>query len=195
MYKNFGKRFFDIILAAAGLIILSPLFIFLTLLLSVSNDGQPFFLQSRPGLNGEPFVIIKFKTMRDIKDANENYLADQRRITKFGKFMRTTSLDEIPQLWNVLLGEMSLVGPRPLLTEYLSLYNPHQIRRHEVKPGITGWAQVNGRNAISWEEKFDYDLFYVDHMSFLFDLKILLRTVKKLIYRNHDNFLTEKFTG
>jgi len=195
MYKNFGKRFFDIILAAAGLIILSPLFIFLTLLLSVSNDGQPFFLQSRPGLNGEPFVIIKFKTMRDIKDANENYLADQRRITKFGKFMRTTSLDEIPQLWNVLLGEMSLVGPRPLLTEYLSLYNPHQIRRHEVKPGITGWAQVNGRNAISWEEKFDYDLFYVDHMSFLFDLKILLRTVQKLIYRNHDNFLTEKFTG
>ena len=195
MYKNFGKRFFDIILAAAGLIILSPLFIFLTLLLSVSNDGQPFFLQSRPGLNGEPFVIIKFKTMRDIKDANENYLADQRRITKFGKFMRTTSLDEIPQLWNVLLGEMSLVGPRPLLTEYLSLYNPHQIRRHEVRPGITGWAQVNGRNAISWEEKFDYDLFYVGHMSFLFDLKILLRTVKKLIYRNHDNFLTEKFTG
>jgi len=195
MYKNFGKRFFDIILAAAGLIILSPLFIFLTLLLSVSNDGQPFFLQSRPGLNGEPFVIIKFKTMRDIKDANENYLADQRRITKFGKFMRTTSLDEIPQLWNVLLGEMSLVGPRPLLTEYLSLYNPQQIRRHEVRPGITGWAQVNGRNAISWEEKFDYDLFYVDHMSFLFDLKILLRTVQKLIYRNHDNFLTEKFTG
>ena len=195
MYKNFGKRFFDIILAAAGLIILSPLFIFLTLLLSVSNDGQPFFLQSRPGLNGEPFVIIKFKTMRDIKDANENYLAEQRRITKYGKFMRTTSLDEIPQLWNVLLGEMSLVGPRPLLTEYLSLYNPHQIRRHEVKPGITGWAQVNGRNAISWEEKFDYDLFYVDHMSFLFDLKILLRTVQKLIYRNHDNFLTEKFTG
>ena len=109
--------------------------------------------------------------------------------------MRTTSLDEIPQLWNVLLGEMSLVGPRPLLIEYLSLYNPHQIRRHEVKPGITGWAQVNGRNAISWEEKFDYDLFYVDHMSFLFDLKILLRTVQKLIYRNHNNFLTEKFTG
>jgi len=195
MYKNFGKRFFDIILAAAGLIILSPLFIFLTLLLSVSNDGQPFFLQSRPGLNGEPFVIIKFKTMRDIKDANENYLAEQRRITKYGKFMRTTSLDEIPQLWNVLLGEMSLVGPRPLLTEYLSLYNPQQIRRHEAKPGITGWAQVNGRNAISWEEKFDYDLFYVGHMSFLFDLKILLRTVQKLIYRNHDNFLTEKFTG
>jgi undecaprenyl phosphate N,N'-diacetylbacillosamine 1-phosphate transferase len=171
MYKNFGKRFFDIILAAAGLIILSPLFIFLTLLLSASNDGQPFFLQSRPGLNGEPFVILKFKTMRDVKDANENYLADQRRITKYGKFMRTTSLDEIPQLWNVLLGEMSLVGPRPLLTEYLSLYNPQQIRRHEVRTGITGWAQVNGRNAISWEEKFDYDLFYVDHMSFLFDLK------------------------
>lgn len=195
MYKNFGKRFFDIILAAAGLIILSPLFIFLTLLLSVSNDGQPFFLQSRPGLNGEPFVIIKFKTMRDIKDANTKNLGDQRRITKFGKIMRTTSLDEIPQLWNVLLGEMSLVGPRPLLTEYLSLYNPQQIRRHEVRPGITGWAQVNGRNAISWEEKFDYDLFYVDHMSFLFDLKILLRTVKKLIYRNHDNFLTEKFIG
>ena len=195
MYKNFGKRFFDIILAAAGLIILSPLFIFLTLLLSVSNDGQPFFLQSRPGMNEESFVIIKFKTMRDIKDENTKNLAEERRITKFGKFMRTTSLDEIPQLWNVLLGHMSLVGPRPLLTEYLSLYNPHQIRRHEVRPGITGWAQVNGRNAISWEEKFDYDLFYVDHMSFLFDLKILLRTVQKLIYRNHDNFLTEKFTS
>jgi undecaprenyl phosphate N,N'-diacetylbacillosamine 1-phosphate transferase len=195
MYKSFGKRFFDIMLAAAGLVILSPLFIFLTLLLSVSNAGQPFFLQSRPGLNGEPFVIIKFKTMRDIKDANENYSADQKRITRLGKFMRNTSLDEIPQLWNVLLGQMSLVGPRPLLTEYLSLYNPQQIRRHEVRPGITGWAQVNGRNAISWEEKFDYDLFYVNHMSFLFDLKILLRTVQKLIYRNHDNFLTEKFTG
>jgi undecaprenyl phosphate N,N'-diacetylbacillosamine 1-phosphate transferase len=195
MYKSFGKRFFDIMLAAAGLVILSPLFIFLTLLLSVSNAGQPFFLQSRPGLNGEPFVIIKFKTMRDVKDENENYFADQKRITRLGKFMRNTSLDEIPQLWNVLLGQMSLVGPRPLLTEYLSLYNPQQIRRHEVRPGITGWAQVNGRNAISWEEKFDYDLFYVNHMSFLFDLKILLRTVQKLIYRNHDNFLTEKFTG
>jgi undecaprenyl phosphate N,N'-diacetylbacillosamine 1-phosphate transferase len=195
MYKTFGKRFFDIILAAAGLIILSPLFTFLTLLLFFSTGGQPFFLQSRPGLNCKPFVIIKFKTMRDIKDVSENYLADQRRITRLGKFMRSTSLDEIPQLWNVLLGEMSLVGPRPLLTEYLALYNSHQIRRQEVRPGISGWAQVNGRNAISWEEKFNYDLFYVDHMSFLFDLKILLRTVQKLIYRNHDNFLTEKFTG
>jgi undecaprenyl phosphate N,N'-diacetylbacillosamine 1-phosphate transferase len=195
MYKSFGKRFFDIMLAAAGLVILSPLFIFLTLLLSVSNAGQPFFLQSRPGLNGEPFIIIKFKTMQNVKDENENYFADQKRITRLGKFMRNTSLDEIPQLWNVLLGQMSLVGPRPLLTEYLTLYNSQQIRRQEVRPGITGWAQVNGRNAISWEEKFDYDLFYVNHMSFLFDLKILLRTVQKLIYRNHDNFLTEKFTG
>lgn len=196
MYKSFGKRFFDIISAAAGLIILSPLFIFLTLLLCFLNKGKPFFLQLRPGLFCKIFVIVKFKTMTD---SSENQISDNNRITSIGKFLRRTSLDEIPQLWNVLKGDMSLVGPRPLLTEYLSIYNQTQIRRQEVKPGITGWAQINGRNEISWEEKFEYDLYYVDNLSLNLDLKIFLITLKKLIFQRNRTFysdkMMEKFTG
>lgn len=196
MYKSFGKRFFDIISAAAGLIILSPLFLFLTLFLCFLNKGKPFFFQSRPGLFCKIFVIVKFKTMLD---GNEKCLSDNERITSMGKFLRRTSLDEIPQLWNVLKGDMSLVGPRPLLIEYLSRYDQIQIRRHDVKPGITGWAQINGRNEISWEEKFEYDLYYVDNLSLNLDLKIFLITLKKLIMRSNRKFysnkIVEKFTG
>ncbi|MEO6686983.1 MAG: sugar transferase [Dyadobacter sp.] len=199
MYKSFGKRFFDIISAAAGLIILSPLFVYLILILCFFNKGKPFFFQHRPGLFGKSFVIVKFKTMVDISHGENKYVSDNEKVTSFGKFLRHTSLDEIPQLWNVLKGDMSLVGPRPLLTEYLSRYDQNQLRRHQVKPGITGWAQVNGRNEISWEEKFNYDLYYVDHLSFLFDLKILWTTSKKLLFRKNDAFnsnkIMEEFTG
>ncbi|MCF0057785.1 sugar transferase [Dyadobacter sp. CY356] len=196
MYKSFGKRFFDIISAAAGLIILSPLFLFLKLLLFFLNKGKPFFFQPRPGLFCKIFVIVKFKTMTD---SNENPISDNDRITPIGKFLRRTSLDEIPQLWNVLKGDMSLVGPRPLLTEYLTGYDQNQLRRHNVKPGITGWAQINGRNEISWEEKFSLDLYYVDNLSFNLDLKILLITLKKLFLQRNRTFysdkMMEKFTG
>lgn len=199
MYKSFGKRFFDIISAAAGLIILSPLFIFLIILLLFLNKGKPFFFQLRPGLFCKIFVIVKFKTMLDEIHGHENHLIDNERITSFGKFLRRTSLDEIPQLWNVLKGDMSLVGPRPLLTEYLSQYDQNQLRRHDVKPGITGWAQINGRNEISWEEKFNYDLYYVDNLSFKLDLQIILITLKKLIFQRNRIFYSdktmEKFTG
>lgn len=199
MYKSFGKRFFDIISAAAGLIILSPLFIFLTILLSFLNKGKPFFFQLRPGLFCKIFTIVKFKTMLDESHVNENHSLDNGRITSIGKFLRRTSLDEIPQLWNVLKGDMSLVGPRPLLTEYLSKYDQNQLRRHNVKPGITGWAQVNGRNEIAWEEKFRCDLYYVDSLSFLFDLKIISITIRNLIFRKNHTFysnkMMEEFTG
>lgn len=199
MYKSFGKRFFDIISAAMGLIILSPLFLFLTLLLFFSNKGKPFFFQSRPGLFCKIFVIVKFKTMLDTSDSSMDQLPDQNRITRVGKFLRRTSLDEIPQLWNVLKGDMSLVGPRPLLIEYLTRYDQNQLLRHNVKPGITGWAQINGRNEISWEEKFKYDLYYVDNLSLQLDLKILLKTVQGPIFHKKHNFysnkMAEKFTG
>lgn len=148
--------------------------------LIIANHGKPFFFQRRPGKNERIFSIIKFKTMNDKKDADANLLPDAQRLTKIGSFVRRTSLDEIPQLINVLKGDMSLIGPWPLLPQYLALYNAHQKRRHEVKPGITGWAQVNGRNAISWQQKFDYDVWYVDHLSFQVDLKILLLTIKKV---------------
>ncbi|MBE9465653.1 sugar transferase [Dyadobacter subterraneus] len=199
MYKSFGKRFFDIISVATGLIILSPLFLFLTLLLCFFNKGKPFFFQSRPGLFCKIFMIVKFKTMLDSNDPSMDQLPDQDRITRVGKFLRRTSLDEIPQLWNVLKGEMSLVGPRPLLIEYLSGYDQNQLRRHDVKPGITGWAQINGRNEISWEEKFKYDLYYVDNLSLKLDSKIFLITLIKLISRRNRTFysnkMMEKFTG
>ncbi|WP_159469082.1 sugar transferase [Dyadobacter sp. 3J3] len=199
MYERFGKRFFDIISAAAGLIILSPLFVFLILILCLVNKGKPFFFQSRPGLFCKIFVIIKFKTMLDLNDSSIDELPDQDRITSIGKLLRRTSLDEIPQLWNVLKGDMSLVGPRPLLIEYLSRYDQNQLRRHDVKPGITGWAQVNGRNEISWQEKFKYDLYYVDNPSLLLDLQIIITTIQNLIFRKkHDfysNKIMEEFTG
>ena len=166
-----------------GLLVLSPIFILTTIALAIANDGKPFFFQKRPGQKSRVFSIIKFKTMNDDTDAFGSLLPDSQRLTKVGAIVRKTSLDEIPQLLNVLKGDMSLVGPRPLLTQYLPLYNDFQRRRHEVKPGITGWAQVNGRNAISWEEKFELDVWYVDNCSFALDMKILWLTVVKVFKR------------
>lgn len=180
MYRNFLKRLFDLTASVIGLIILSPVFLVVTGALFIANQGKPFFFQKRPGINGRIFSIIKFKTMNDRSDRQGNLLSDAERLTPAGAFVRKTSLDEIPQLINVIKGEMSLIGPRPLLPEYLNLYNDFQRRRNEVRPGITGWAQVNGRNAISWEKKFEYDVWYVDHISFALDVKILLLTVKKV---------------
>lgn len=180
MYKYFFKRIFDFFAALFGLLLLSPLFIIVTIGLYFANHGKPFFFQARPGKNGKIFKIIKFKTMNDKKDAAGNLLPDADRLTAIGAFVRKTSLDEIPQLINVLKGDMSLIGPRPLLPQYLPLYSPTQARRHEVRPGITGWAQVNGRNAISWDKKFELDVWYVDHVSFATDLKVFLTTFKKV---------------
>lgn len=193
MYRHILKPIIDFVLAASALILLSPVFLIVTILLTLSNKGSAFFLQRRPGRNGEIFNIIKFKTMTDQRDANGVLLPDHQRITLPGKIVRKTSLDEIPQLINVLKGEMSLIGPRPLLPEYLALYTPEQNRRHCVKPGITGLAQVNGRNAISWEEKFKYDIEYVDTISPLLDAKIILSTIDKVLRRknvNADNEMT-----
>ena len=181
MYKNFIKPVIDFVLALVGFLFLSPVFVLVTIGLFFANDGKPFFFQLRPGKNGKIFKIIKFKTMTDKKDENGNLLPDADRLTKIGSFVRKTSLDEIPQLLNVIKGDMSLVGPRPLLPKYLELYNDFQRRRNEVKPGITGWAQVNGRNSISWEKKFEYDVWYVDNLSFLLDIKILIMTVLKVV--------------
>ena len=181
MYKSLVKPFFDFLISLIGLVLSSPIFLLITLLLFIANDGKPFFFQLRPGKNGKIFKIIKFKTMNDRKDSEGKLLKDSERLTKIGNFVRKTSLDEIPQLINVLKGDMSLIGPRPLLTNYLHLYNEFQNRRHEVKPGITGWAQVNGRNAISWYKKFEYDVWYVDHISFTLDIKIFLKTILKVI--------------
>ena len=180
MYKTVFKRVFDFLVALLGLVLLSPIFFIVTIGLYFANQGKPFFFQSRPGKNGKIFKIVKFKTMNDRKDANGNLLSDAERLTKIGSIVRKTSLDEIPQLINVIKGDMSLIGPRPLLPQYLSLYSDFQNRRHEVKPGITGWAQVNGRNAISWDKKFKYDVWYVDHVSFLVDVKILFKTFLKV---------------
>ena len=181
MYKTTIKPNLDFLAALIGLILLSPIFIIVTLLLAIANEGKPFFFQTRPGENERLFSIIKFKTMNDKKDKNDNLLPDAERLTAVGKFVRKTSLDEIPQLLNVLKGDMSLVGPRPLLPEYLPLYTLEQKRRHEVKPGITGWAQVNGRNALSWSDKFKRDVEYVEQQSFVLDCKILFLTLKKVL--------------
>lgn len=183
MYKGFFKRILDFSAALIGLLVLSPIFVIVLLGLCMANQGKPFFFQQRPGKNAKIFKIIKFKTMNDKKDAQGNLLPDAERLTRVGAFVRKTSLDEIPQLINVLKGDMSLIGPRPLLVQYLPLYNAHQARRHEVRPGITGWAQVNGRNAISWPQKFDYDVWYVDNISFGLDLKIFFLTIKKVFVR------------
>lgn len=193
------KRLFDIVASAAGLIILSPVLLVLAYLIR-KNLGSPiFFTQTRPGKDGKPFEMVKFRSMRDAFDADGNPLPDSERLTPFGKKLRATSLDELPELWNVLKGDMSLVGPRPLLMKYLPLYNDFQYRRHEMKPGITGWAQVNGRNAISWDEKFAYDVWYVDNQSFWLDTKILLLTVKKVFVREGinagDDVTMPTFTG
>lgn len=183
MYKLFFKRLIDFFAAVFGLLLLSPILIIVMICLFVANDGHPFFFQPRPGKGGRIFKIIKFKTMNDKKDATGNLLSDAERLTPIGSFVRKTSLDEIPQLINVLKGDMSLIGPRPLLVQYLPLYNEYQARRHEARPGITGWAQVNGRNAISWKQKFDYDVWYVDNMSLGLDLKIFFLTIKKVFVR------------
>jgi lipopolysaccharide/colanic/teichoic acid biosynthesis glycosyltransferase len=187
MYNSFFKRFQDFIIALLGLVILSPLFVLVTIGLFISNNGIPFFIQKRPGKNEKIFSIIKFKTMNDKKDNEGNLLSDEQRLTKIGSFVRKTSIDEIPQLFNVLKGEMSLIGPRPLLPEYLPLYNELQNRRHEVKPGITGWAQVNGRNSISWQQKFEFDCWYVDNISFKLDMKIVVMTIKKIVIKEGIN--------
>lgn len=179
MYQKFFKRFFDIVLASFILLIISPVMVLVIFCLLVIYRRQLFFRQPRTGRNHQTFQIFKFKTMNDRKDEKGILLPDEKRLTSTGRFLRKTSLDEIPQLLNVLKGEMSLSGPRPLLTEYLPLYNKDQIRRHEVRPGITGWAQVNGRNAISWEEKFKYDVWYVDNLSFWLDVKIIFLTILK----------------
>lgn len=180
MYRNLIKPTLDRLTALVAFLILSPVFVTVMMLLSLVNNGKPFFTQLRPGKNGNIFKIIKFKTMNDKKDAKGNLLSDSKRLTKVGAIVRKTSLDEIPQLLNVIKGDMSMVGPRPLLPQYLDLYSTEQARRHDVKPGITGWAQVNGRNAISWQEKFKLDVWYVDNQSVQLDVKILFKTIKKV---------------
>lgn len=181
--SKFFKRLFDIIASASGLIILSPVFLILAYLIRKNLGAPVFFTQERPGKDGKPFKMIKFRSMRDAVDKDGNPLPDSERLTPFGKKLRAASLDELPELWNVLKGDMSLVGPRPLLMSYLPLYNDLQFRRHEMKPGVTGWAQVNGRNAISWDEKFAYDIWYIDHFSLWFDMKILFLTIKKVFIK------------
>lgn len=181
MYKNFFKPLLDFVLSFLGLIISSPIFLIVFIALLLANKGKVFFLQKRPGKNEEIFKIIKFRTMNEKKDAHGNLLPDEERLTSIGKLVRKTSLDEIPQLINVLLGNMSLIGPRPLLPEYLPLYNDVQKKRHLIKPGITGWAQINGRNAVEWEKKFMFDVWYVENLSFLLDLQIMFLTLKKVL--------------
>lgn len=199
MYSKYLKPSLDFSIAGFSLVLLSPVFVVITAMLTVSNRGSAFFLQKRPGKNGKLFYIIKFKTMNDKKCKNGILLDDYHRLTFFGKMVRKTSLDEIPQLINVLKGEMSLVGPRPLLPEYLQHYSEEQKKRHFVKPGITGWAQVNGRNALSWEEKFHYDVEYVESISPRLDAKIILITIEKVVRRhgvNANNYMTmEPFKG
>jgi undecaprenyl phosphate N,N'-diacetylbacillosamine 1-phosphate transferase len=199
MYRSVIKPIGDFLAAFIILILASPFLLVIILMLMYANKGDVFFTQPRPGKNSKIFKLIKFKTMRDAFDENGNPLPDKDRVTKIGKFIRSASLDELPQLFNVLKGDMSIVGPRPLLVKYLPLYNEFQARRHEVKPGITGWAQVNGRNAISWQQKFEYDVWYVDHISLSLDIRILFKTIKKVVVREGINSSQEKtmtsFTG
>lgn len=184
MYKLFFKRLIDFILVLCVLLVIWPILLVITIWLYFANKGAGvFFTQDRPGKNGRIFRVIKYKTMTDERDAEGNLLPDAERLTKIGRFVRSTSIDELPQLFNVLKGDMALIGPRPLLPQYLPLYSPEQARRHEVRPGITGWAQINGRNAISWTKKFEYDVWYVEHCSFLLDLKIVFLTIKKVFIR------------
>lgn len=200
MYRNYIKRVLDFIIVSSVLLIIWPLLLLIFLWLHFANKGAgALFLQERPGKEGKIFKVIKFKTMTDERDGQGNLLPDEKRLTKVGKFVRSTSLDELPQLINVLKGDMALIGPRPLLPQYLLLYNEEQARRHEVRPGITGWAQVNGRNAISWPKKFELDVWYVDHCSFMLDLRIVFLTIKKVFVRegiSSDTSVTmEPFSG
>ena len=198
-YRIVFKPLFDFIIALVIFTLLSPVFFLFAVLLLIVNRGSPFFIQSRPGKNERIFKIIKFKTMNDRKDHFGNLLPDADRLTVVGKFVRKTSIDEIPQLLNVINGDMSLVGPRPLLIEYLPLYNDSQKKRHNVRPGITGWAQVNGRNAISWKQKFEYDIWYVEHLSFFLDLKVIFMTLGKVFksegISQEGNVTMERFKG
>ena len=199
MYAAYLKRWIDFLVAFIALILLSPFLLLVAILLWINNNGNIFFVQQRPGKDARLFSVMKFKTMNDKKDEHGNLLPDKKRITAMGRFIRSTSIDELPQLINVLNGDMSLIGPRPLLPKYLPLYNEQQKKRHAVRPGITGWAQVNGRNAISWQQKFEYDVWYVNNLSFLVDLKILWLTFKKIIIReginSNDNVTMTPFTG
>lgn len=188
MYKHFFKRVIDFIIALFALLIIWPFLLIIFIWLTIANKGAgAFFLQERPGLHGKIFKVIKFKTMTDERDENGKLLPDAQRITKVGRFVRSTSIDELPQLFNVLKGDMALIGPRPLLVQYLPLYSPEQARRHEVRPGISGWAQCHGRNAISWTEKFKLDVWYVDHCTLWTDIKVILLTIKKVIIRSDIN--------
>ncbi len=194
-----SKRLFDILASVAGLIILSPVILVIALLIHKRIGSPILFRQVRPGIGGKPFEMVKFRTMRDAVDAYGNPLPDAERMTDFGRFLRASSLDELPELWNVVIGDMSLVGPRPLLMEYLPLYDELQARRHDVRPGVTGWAQINGRNALSWDEKFSLDIWYVNNKSLWLDLKIIFLTVKKVLIRDGISAAGEvtmpKFTG
>ncbi|HRH91233.1 MAG TPA: sugar transferase [Agitococcus sp.] len=193
------KRIFDVVISAIALLMLSPVLLGIVYMIHKKLGSPIFFRQTRPGLNGKPFQMVKFRTMLDAVDSQGNPLPDEVRLTNFGKFLRSTSLDELPELWNVLKGDMSLVGPRPLLMEYLPLYSADQARRHEVRPGVTGWAQINGRNAISWEQKFELDTWYVDNQSLWLDIKILFLTVWKVVHRDGISAAGEatmtRFTG
>ncbi len=193
------KRFLDLVLAIIALLLLAPLLFVIALLVRILLGSPVLFRQTRPGMHGRPFTLIKFRTMSDTRDEHGQLLPDEQRLTRFGRFLRATSLDELPELWNVIRGDMSLVGPRPLLMEYLPLYTERQARRHEVRPGITGWAQVNGRNATSWEERFEHDVWYVEHQSLALDLEILVLTVVQVFHRkgiSHPGHVTmPKFTG
>lgn len=200
MYKHFFKRLIDFVIVFIALLIIWPILLVITIWLHFVNKGAgAFFTQERPGKNGKIFKVIKFKSMTDERDVNGNLLPDEQRLTKVGRFVRSTSLDELPQLINVLKGDMALIGPRPLLVQYLPLYSKEQARRHEVRPGITGWAQCNGRNAISWQKKFELDVWYVDHCSFLLDLKIVFMSIRKVLLREGISSATsetmEAFTG
>lgn len=200
MYKHFFKRLIDFIIVLCVLLAIWPILLVITVWLHFANKGAgAFFLQERPGKDGKIFRVIKFKTMTDERDVGGNLLPDEQRLTKVGRFVRSTSIDELPQLINVLKGDMALIGPRPLLPQYLPLYNKVQARRHEVRPGITGWAQCHGRNAISWTKKFELDVWYVDHCSFLLDLKIIFLTIKKVLVRegisSETSATMEAFTG
>lgn len=199
MYKHFFKRLIDFILSLLALIVLSPILLIVALLVRTKLGSPVIFKQERPGLNEKIFTLYKFRTMTDAKDEQGNLLPDEIRLTKFGKLLRSTSLDELPELFNILKGDMAIVGPRPLLVRYLPLYNEHQKHRHDVRPGFTGWAQCNGRNAISWEEKFDLDVYYTKHVSLLLDIKIILKTVRVVLFRegisSETSVTMEEFRG
>jgi len=200
LYRKFFKRAIDIAASGCALLVLAVPLAAVTVWLHFANKGAgAFFLQERPGKNGKIFRVVKFKTMTDERDMDGNLLPDEKRLTKVGRFVRSTSIDELPQLWNVFTGDMSLIGPRPLLVQYLPLYSPEQARRHEVRPGITGWAQCHGRNAISWQKKFELDVWYVDHISFITDCKVILTTIKKVLARDDISSATsvtmEAFNG